>query len=56
MKRLSLIFAALLLTSVVVSCGGGETTTTPDTTAADVGTETTVETEDTFDPFAGLPE
>lgn len=56
MKRLSLIFAALLLTSAIVSCGGGDSTTTVETTAPAVDSETTAETEEVFDPFAGLPE
>ena len=56
MKRFSLILAAVLLASAVVSCGGGETTTTPETTAAVTGGESTVETEEVFDPFANLPE
>ena len=56
MKRLSLIFAALLLTSAIVSCGGGDSTTTAETTAPAVDSETTAETEEVFDPFAGLPE
>ena len=56
MKRFSLIFAAVLLASAVVSCGGGEAITTPETTAAVTGGESTVETEEVFDPFANLPE
>ncbi len=56
MKHISLMMAAILLGAAMVSCGGGDTTTTPESTAAVTGAQTTVETEEAFDPFAGLPE
>ena len=34
----------------------GDSTTTAETTAPAVDSETTAETEEVFDPFAGLPE
>ena len=56
MKRLSLIFAAILLAGSVISCGGGDVADTPVATDTATGTESAVETEEVFDPFAALPE
>ncbi|MBQ8578672.1 MAG: extracellular solute-binding protein [Clostridia bacterium] len=56
MKRMQWLLAALLITAAAVSCGDGDAAQTTDTTGAETGTGTAVETEKAFDPFAELPE
>ena len=56
MKHISWMITALILMGTMASCGGEDTATSPQTTTEAVAGESSVETEEVFDPFANLPE